>query len=82
MAEALDPKTKELVGIAAAVAGHCQPCFVYHHKTALQFGVTAEEIREAVELARAVRGAGDRHMDEFVVRRLSGDASANSAANE
>lgn len=82
MAEALDPKTKELVGIAAAVAGHCQPCFAYHHKTALQSGATAEEIREAVELARAVRGAGDRHMDEFVVRRLSGDAPANPAANE
>lgn len=71
MAEGLDPKTKELVGIAAAVAGHCQPCFAYHYKEALNLGATREEIQGAVELARAVRSAGDRHMDEFVTRRMS-----------
>lgn len=71
MAEALDPKTKELVGIAAAVAGHCQPCFTYHYKEARNSGATMEEIQEAVELARAVRSAGDRHMDELVTRRIS-----------
>lgn len=75
MADVLDPKTKELVGVAAAVAGHCQPCFEYHFKVALNSGVTVEEIQAAVELARAVRGAGDRHMDEFVTRRLSGAVS-------
>jgi AhpD family alkylhydroperoxidase len=26
----LDAVTTELVGIAAAVAGHCQPCLEYH----------------------------------------------------
>ncbi len=72
MAEALDAATKELVGIAAAVAGHCQPCFVYHYKQALALGVPVAAIQAAVELARAVRGAGDRHMDEFVVRRMTG----------
>ncbi len=25
----LDPTAAELVGIAAAVAGHCEPCFTY-----------------------------------------------------
>ncbi len=71
MSEALDPKTKELVGIAAAVAGHCQPCFAYHYKEALNLGVPMEAIQASVELARAVRAAGDRHMDEFVMRRLA-----------
>ena len=71
MVEALDPKTKELAGIAAAVAGHCQPCFAYHYKEALSLGVPVEAIRAAVELARAVRSAGDRHMDEFVTRWMS-----------
>lgn len=71
MAEALDPKAKELAGIAAAVAGHCQPCFAFHYKEALRLGVSVAEIRQVVDLARAIRGAGDRHMDEFVNRRLS-----------
>jgi AhpD family alkylhydroperoxidase len=71
MAETLEPKTKELVGIAAAVAGHCQPCFAYHYKEALRLGVSEEAIRATMELARAVRQAGDKHMDEFANRRMA-----------
>ncbi len=78
MAESLRAKTWELVGIAAAVAGHCQPCFAYHYKEALNCGATPEEIQEAVEMARAVRGVGDRHMDEFVARRIAADLAAAS----
>lgn len=65
----LDDKTKEFVGIAAAVVGHCQPCFIYHQKAALALGVTKEEIAAAIEMAQAVRQAGIRHVDEFVTRR-------------
>ena len=71
MAETLDPKTKELVGIAAAVAGHCQPCFAYHYKEATRLGVSEEAIRVTMELARAVRQSGDKHMDEFAARRMA-----------
>lgn len=81
MPEVLDLKTKELIGIAAAVAGHCQPCFAYHYREALHAGVSTEAIQAAVELARAVRGAGDRHMDEFVARRMS-DAVVSAAKEE
>lgn len=81
MADILDLKTKELIGIAAAVAGHCQPCFAHHYREALNAGVSIEAIQASVELARAVRGAGDRHMDEFVARRMS-DAVAGAAKEE
>jgi AhpD family alkylhydroperoxidase len=73
MAEALDSLTKELVGIAAAVAGHCQPCFAYHYKEALAAGASLDAIQASVELARAVRSAGDRQMDELVSRRMAGE---------
>lgn len=76
----LEPGTRELVGIAAAVAGHCQPCFTYHYREALSAGVTAEAIQAAIELARAVRSAGDRHMDEFVVRRMASGVARSAAA--
>lgn len=79
MSDALEPGTRELVGIAAAVAGHCQPCFAYHYREALGRGVSAEAIQAAIELARAVRGSGDRQMDEFVVRRLASGHAAHSA---
>lgn len=72
MAEQLDARTSELVGIAAAVAGHCQPCFDYHYTKAKELGVGDDEVRAAVALARRVRAAGDRHMDEHVLAGLSG----------
>jgi len=77
--EALDPLTKELAAIAAAVAGHCQPCFTYHHKQALAVGASPEAIQAVIELARAVRSAGDRHMDEFISRRMPEEALKTSA---
>jgi len=64
----LDAVTKELVGVAAAVAGHCQPCLEYHLAEARKLGVSEDEIRAAVKLAQAVRRSGDRHMDEFAER--------------
>ena len=66
----MDAKTKELVGIAAAVAGHCQKCFSYHYNEAIRLAIEKGDIKEAIELARAIRGAGDTSMDEFVDRML------------
>ncbi len=71
MVDALDPATKELLGVAAAVAGHCEPCFAYHYKEAVALGISVEVIQAAIELARAIRGSGDRHIDEFVTRRMA-----------
>lgn len=71
MTETLEPQTRELVGIAAAVAGHCQPCFAFHYKEALRLGVSELAIEAAMELARAVRQAGDNHMDQFAARRIA-----------
>ena len=71
MAEALDARTTELAGIAAAVAGHCQPCFDYHYRKARELGASDAEIRAVVALARSVRAAGDRHMDEHVARGMA-----------
>ena len=65
----MDRKTKELVGIAAAIAGHCQKCFDYHLGEAGKLGVTKEDITEAVELAQAIRQAGAKSMDGFVMRK-------------
>jgi len=66
----MDAKIRELVGIAAAVAGHCQKCFSYHYNEAKRLAIEEGDIKEAIELARAIRGAGDNSMDEFVDRML------------
>ena len=65
----MDRKAKELVGIAAAVAGHCQKCFDYHYNEAGKLGIAKEDIAETVELAKAIRQAGAKSMDEFVAHK-------------
>lgn len=66
----MDAKTKELVGIAAAVAGHCQKCFSYHYNEAKRIGIDQKDIEEAVEFAKAIRAAGNQGTDEFINRML------------
>lgn len=66
----MDAKTKELVGIAAAVAGHCQKCFSYHYNEAKKLGIDNNDIEETVEFAKSIRDAGDKGIDEYVGRLL------------
>ena len=72
----LDPITKELVGVAAAVAGHCEPCFSYHYNEALNLGIPFDAIEAAVNMAGAVHRAGQKHMEEFADRRMGKPARA------
>lgn len=67
----MDSKTNELVAMAAAVAGKCQPCFAHHFKQAKQLGIPQEQIDEAIQLAKDIRASGDKHMDEFATRRMN-----------
>lgn len=67
----MDPKTKELAGIAAAVAGHCQKCFSYHYNEAKKLEIERNDIEEVIEFAKSIRSAGNQGMDEFVQKILS-----------
>ena len=69
----MDAKTKELVGIAAAVAGHCQKCFSYHYNEAKRIGIDQKDIQEVVEFAKAIRSAGNQGMDDLVQRMIVQD---------
>ncbi|MGQ9721776.1 MAG: carboxymuconolactone decarboxylase family protein [Candidatus Jordarchaeum sp.] len=66
----MDEKIMELVGIAASVAGHCRPCFLYHFKQAKKLGISQDDIREVVEFARSISVAGDKGVYEFVSKAM------------
>ena len=51
----LDPKTIELAGIAASIAGGCNLCLDYHFKKALEIGCTIGEAEDAVELGKMIK---------------------------
>lgn len=52
----LDTKTKELIAVAISVVVQCQWCIAFHVKTALDYGATPEEIREAAWVAVLMGG--------------------------
>ena len=48
----LDPKTIELAGISASIAGGCRPCLDFHFKKALEVGCNIDQVKEAIELGK------------------------------
>lgn len=42
----LDQKTKELIAMALAVAGRCDPCVGFHAKALVKLGATRAELEE------------------------------------
>lgn len=58
----LDPKTREMVAIAASIAGNCIPCLKYHYAEAIKLGCAKEEIQEILEIANMVK---QRPVDEI-----------------
>ena len=56
MEGALDVKTKELLGLVASAVLRCDDCIKYHLETAYKYGVTKEEMMEAMGIATLVGG--------------------------
>jgi len=53
---ALDPKTKELIGLALACALGCKHCMTWHTIMALEHGATKEEIFEVLGVVAVMTG--------------------------
>jgi AhpD family alkylhydroperoxidase len=51
----LDPKTIELAGISASIAGGCRPCLDYHFKKAIELGCNLNQVKEAIELGKIIK---------------------------
>lgn len=52
---ALDPKTKELIGLGVAAQIPCDYCVHYHTRAAKAHGATKAEVKEALASAALVR---------------------------
>lgn len=74
----MDERTKELIAIGASVAGHCQPCLTYHVARAKELGVSAGEIREAIDLGHSVEKGAMAAMRDFSKELLGEPVSRSS----
>ena len=75
----LDPKTSELIAVAASVVAKCQPCLDYHVAEARKAGASDSDMRNAVSIAQMVRKAGDANMDKYANEKLGGAAPEHPA---
>lgn len=53
---ALDPKTKELIAVAIAIAVRCDGCIGFHTKAALSQGASRQEMLETIGMAMYMGG--------------------------
>jgi len=66
-----DFRVKTLLGIAASVAGHYEPCFEFYLEQARKKGVPERAIRGAISIARSIRKTGQHNMDTHVQKKLT-----------
>lgn len=67
----MNESVKELIAIGAAMASNCEPCFRYHYDLARSLGVSREDMREAVDVALAVKASPHRKVLDTAQRYLS-----------
>lgn len=68
----MDAEIKELVAIAASVAGRCQPCLRFHLGRAKELEIPRDQVLEALELGRKVNSVGGDRMWEFTQDLMEG----------
>lgn len=61
----LDMQTKELIAVSASLAGNCLPCLEWHCKKCMELKIPIEDIKEAIETARTVKGVPMKKIDEL-----------------
>ena len=66
----LDPKTQELVSIAASLVAKCEGCIDGHIKKALELGATREELSEVLSIACAINAAAMVDLSDRAAARL------------
>lgn len=73
---ALNSRERELVALGAALGSNCVPCIEHHIPEARKAGLTDGQIREAVELADAVRQVPARNVLAAALQYLDGAVAA------
>ncbi len=61
----MDKKTEELIALGVSYALNCRPCVEYHKKTAIEAGVTQEEMQAAIRVSEAVKAGANSKTKQY-----------------
>jgi AhpD family alkylhydroperoxidase len=78
----LDNRIAELIAVGASVTANCQPCLKMHAARALEGGAEAQEIADAIHIARLVRKGAGSVMDRFASSLAQAVPLSAAAAEE
>jgi len=66
----LNERELELVAIGASIGSNCAPCIEHHTKKALETGLTKQEIKSAIQLAKKIKEVSGKHVTETAEKQL------------
>ena len=73
----MNKKLEEMIALGVSYGINCTTCMEYHRKAAMEAGLTEEEMREAIRVARQVK-AGAARKTEAVAKDLFGETGAGT----
>ncbi len=76
----LDNRTQALIAVGASVAANCQPCLQSAATLALEAGADGQQIADAIELGKRVRGCAASQMDRFALNLITATAAGSETA--
>jgi AhpD family alkylhydroperoxidase len=69
----MEKKTEEMIALGVAYGINCTFCMEYHKKEAIEAGLTEEEMRAAIKVAKQVK-AGAANKTKTVAKQLFGES--------
>ena len=74
----LNERTMRLIAVGASITANCQPCLQTHLTSAIEEGISEQEIAEAIEIGKRVRHGAASKMDKYIIS-LGQDAPLETA---
>ena len=71
--------TRVLIGLGAAVAANCAPCFDQYYAKALELKITMEDIKAAVGIGGQMKTGGNLAMINRIKEIMGGTAGCDPA---
>jgi alkylhydroperoxidase/carboxymuconolactone decarboxylase family protein YurZ len=75
----MEENTRVLIGLGAAVAANCAPCFNHYHAKAKELKLTTDDIKTAVGIGGQMKTGGNLAMVKSVREIMDGDGACNQA---
>lgn len=76
----MDKKTEEMIALGVAYGINCTSCMEYHKKQAIKAGLTEDQMRAAIDVAKMVK-TGAANKTTAVAKQLFGESEKSGSSS-